>query len=185
MLIVSTALAAQPAFGQEWVVRSKSKNPQVLWQDGSVTRGDPKTSFDQSQNEGHRYKLDLTEWTIGSQGSSHDAYTVTYLNPQLWTADQVIVTYNLLEGKVTSAVRQTNTVVTEIPDLDGLTNVWGERFIKGDGTGVELYANQDKTKIVTLQYDASGSFVQANVFTKENLSLSSTNIPAYHTDLYG
>ncbi len=184
-LIMSITLAAQPAFGQEWVVKSKGKNPQILWQDGLVTRGDPKTTYDQSENEAHRYKLDISKWTIGSQGSSHDAYTVTYLSPEKGTGDQVIVTYNLLEGSAISAVRQTNTVVKEIPDLDGLTNVWGERFIKGDGTGVELYANQDKTKTVTLQYDASGNFVQGTVYNQEKLSPQQVKLSPYCTELYG
>ena len=164
---------------------TKGENQQILWQDGTVTRGDPKTSYDQSENEAHRYKLDLSDWLIGSQGGAHTEYTVTYLSPEKWTGDQVIVTYNLLESKPISAIRQTVTATTESPDLTGLTNLGGKRSIRSDGTGVDVYSNEDRTVTMVLTYDASGNFTQATVTTKEQLSPQQVKLSPYCTDLYG
>lgn len=80
-----------------WLARSKNSNGKVLWLDGSIT--DP--SMDAVVEP-----LDITLWLVGGQGGSHDNYTVTYLSPTLWTADQVIVYYDLLSGTVVSAKRQ-------------------------------------------------------------------------------
>ena len=191
-------VAGQTVAQSQWLVRDKKPSTEGQWtlyDDGSVTRGDPKTNFDQRENEGHRNipskgaKLDLTGWSIVSQGNGPStSYQVTYLSPTKNTQsalDQVVVTYDLVKGKPLSAVRHLTTEVTVKPDLGDLTSVWSQRFIKADGTGVELYTNKDKTKQATLFYDASGNLVKARVSSQETLSLKDVKVPRYYTQLYG
>ena len=116
-LVVLTALLTltfvPSGFGaNQWVARSKGNHQQVLWQDGSITKGDPKTAFHKEENRCHSAKqncqepLDISLWQIGSQGSSHTYWHVTYLSSTLWTADQIIVYYDLTTATVLSAIRQ-------------------------------------------------------------------------------
>lgn len=174
-------------------------------------RGDPKTTFDQSENRYHSQKqvqkdqennppddttveedtttetpeqtpqitLDLTGWTIGSQGSSHTDYSVTYLNGG--TGEQAIVIYDLTTGTVKSVTLQTTVTTTTTPDLSSLEYQWS--FTKEDGTTVELYKTGQDSAI--LYYDANGNLIKAVVTTVEEISLDSVTIPPYFTELYG
>lgn len=123
--------------------------------------------------------LDLTGWTIGSQGGTHDSYQVTYLNGGTW--QQAIVTYDLTTATVKSVTLQTTVTTTTMPDISGLQFQWN--FTRADGTTQELYMAGKNNAI--LYYDANGTLIKAVVTTVQEISLDSVVVPKYYTELYG
>jgi hypothetical protein len=123
--------------------------------------------------------LDLSGWTIGSQGGTHDSYQVTYLNGGTW--QQAIVIYDLTTGTVKSVTLQTTVTTTTTPDLSGLQFQWS--FTKADGTTQELYMAGKNNAI--LYYDVNGNLIKAVVTTVQEISLDSVTVPPYYSELYG
>ncbi len=93
--IILTIGFATTSFAENWLVRSKGKNVHTLWDNGAVTvtRGDPKTDYDQSEDRCHSEKekyadecvsvVDLSEWTIIASGlSSVESSFLTFRNPE-------------------------------------------------------------------------------------------------------
>jgi len=109
----STALAQS-----NWLVRTKGKSTQqTLYQDGSIVRtnrGDPKTTFDQSENAGHKrvkYDLDISDWSVAAYGiSSPTDYFVNYKEPD--GNLRVIVYY---DWKAMTAVSASKMVYGDMP----------------------------------------------------------------------
>ena len=119
-------LVGQVSAASQWLVQQKNPPPQGQWtlyDDGSVTRGDPKTTYDQQENCGHSVNgspcqaqtktqtppLDITGWRLNGQGGGgHTDWKVEYLNPKRakGTIDRVIITYDLTKGKATGAIRE-------------------------------------------------------------------------------
>ena len=109
-----------------WQVKEKKPSngvPWVLSHEGSITRGDPKTTYDQSENQQHSQNhqpkppvLDISGWTLNGQGGCNapgtTGYCMEYLSPATLGSgiiDRVVIEYNRTEGKAVSAYRETMT----------------------------------------------------------------------------
>jgi len=187
-----------------WQVKQKQTSsngtPWVLSSDGSITRGDPKTSYDQEENQAHSNRVDITGWTFHGQGGSayahYDGYAVTYLNPAstykggatpkqtIGTIDRVAIFYDILKGQVTGAVREYISYVHAMPDLTGMT-LDGKRNVRSDGTGSEVWWNNDRTANAVVYYDAGGQFQRAVTWQEQDLNPNKVTAPPYCTQTYG
>lgn len=87
MGLVNLYVAGQTVAQSQWLVRDKKPSIEGQWtlyDDGSVTRGDPKTNYDQQENSSHgkshnQANYDLTTWRIVAQGgSTHTHFFVTF-----------------------------------------------------------------------------------------------------------
>ncbi len=208
VIVMSFGLGGKVSAASKWVVRQTNPSPQGQWtlyDDGSVTRGDPKTDYDQSENCGHGKsdncggELDITGWILNGQGGSpYEHYSgsmVEYLNPAstykaaatpeatTGTIDRVGIFYDLPKGKVTGAVRERISYVREMPNLTGMTRI--DHYTASNGTKQEVYFNEGRTASAVVYYDAAGTFVRAITGQEENLNLTQVKAPAYCTGTYG
>jgi len=187
-----------------WQVKQKQTSgngtPWVLSQDGAITKvepqkGDPKTSYSQSENCGHGSSdpcggaLNLAEWKITAQGGSNqtDNFSVSFLsgNPNYTTGFEVVqVYYNLKEGGiVTKAVKTTSYQTTEQPKVDKLIQQGGftayHSWRNGDGSYATQYRNAEGSHI-TAHYTASGDLKAALVDEREQLTAGQVNVQSYY-----
>ena len=174
----------------KWLVRQKNPSPEGQWvlrDDGSVTRGDPKTNYDQEENQAHSNRVDISGWILNGQGDGgHTDYKLEYLAPGSTSEsiERVIMTYDLTKGQATGAVRERIATVQEPPDLSGMV-LDGKVHVRADGTSQAVYFNQDKTANAVVDYDAAGNFVRATTWSKETLLPNKVTAPTYCTQTYG
>lgn len=102
---VLTLTFVTSGFGaSQWLVKSKGNRQHTLWLDGTITKGDPKTTFHKEENAGHKnvkYDLDISDWSIAAYGgSNHTSYFVNYKEPD--GNLRVIVYYDWISMTVVS-----------------------------------------------------------------------------------
>lgn len=182
----------------KWLARQKQPSPEGRWTlfaDGSVTRGDPATSFDQRENCGHGKSdncngaLDLTGWRIAAQGGSNqtDNFFVTFTkgNPNYTTGFETAqVFYNLRAGGVvTKAVKTTSYQVTEQAKADRLIQQGGftayNAWRNADGSFATQYRNAEGSEI-NAHYTASGNIKAALVDERQQLAAEQVNVQPYY-----
>lgn len=197
-LTVVLSFAGTGAAQDRWVVRQKTpsaEGPWTLYEDGSVTRGDPKTTYDQRDNCGHGNStncsgvVNLAGWKITGQGGSNhtDNFSVSFLkgNPNYTTGfESVQVYYNLREGGVvTKAVKTTSYQTMEQAKVDSLIQQGGftayHSWRNGDGSTATQYRNAEGSQ-VTAHYTASGDLKAALVDEKQQLTAEQVNAQPYY-----
>lgn len=182
----------------KWLVRQKTPSPEgqwVLYEDGRINRGDPKTTYDQEENCGHGNSgncggvLNLAGWKITGQGGSNhtDNFSVSFLkgNPNYTNGFEVVqVYYNLKAGGVaTKAVKTTSYQTTEQAKVDSLIQQGGftayHSWRNGDGSTATQYRNAEGSQI-TAHYTASGDLKAALVDEKQQLTAGQVNAQPYY-----
>jgi len=189
-MVVSIGFSNQVSASDKWIVRQKQPSPAgqwVLYEDGQITQGDPKTTYHRADNQQHSNRVDISGWILNGQGDGgHTDYRVEYLKPGSTSQaiERVTMTYDLTKGKATGATRERIATVKEPPDLSGMV-LDGKVHVRADGTSQAVYFNQDKTANAVVDYDAAGSFVKATTWNKETLAPNKVTAPPYCSGTYG